>query len=313
MSREAASAKSSRLLADGRSARAAASKSTIAHPPFSGRAAAEIEAPALAFVADRSGSSLLAGLATTPANLTRTRYALQGLQRTHGNAHVQRVVERAAARSKPKLELARVLGPGSIQRYPVGVRPSASCDTVLDWMQTSNPYAAQGNVALTTARFRWSGGFNVVGTAPDFTVTLTNPAVSLNKSVDMPVWSPSAEAMQGAWGSMITQLRAHEARHEAIADRWRATLLARLTALSLSVSAASERAARTEANRLVNEQWAGWLAEHQADQDAIDPYAAPLNCPGETATSESAEPPDVQAARADMFASRTIQRPKFTD
>jgi hypothetical protein len=173
----------------------------------------------------------------------------------------------------------------SLQRYPVGVPASADCDTVLDWMETQNPHLP--NAALTTARFRWTGGFKVTGAAPDFTVTLKRPGVTLRKSVDMPVWRPTSRSMRAAWGSMISQLRAHEARHEAIATRWRATLLERLAALSLSVTADSEAAARTEANRLVNEQWEGWLAEHQAEQDSIDPYAAPLNCPGPTEGSIS--------------------------
>jgi hypothetical protein len=78
---------------------------------------------------------------------------------------------------------------------------------------------------------------------------------------------------------MTSDLRAHEAQHEAIADRWRGILLQRLTALSLTVNAATRDAALAAAPAGVDAEWTAWLAEHQTDQDAIDPFTALLNCP----------------------------------
>ena len=82
--------------------------------------------------------------------------------------------------------------------------------------------------------------------------------------------------MAAAWSSMITALRAHEARHEGIANTWETTLRTNLTGLSLTLPSRTT-AAFTSA---VQSEWNGWLAQHQADQTAIDPYSALLDCSG---------------------------------
>jgi hypothetical protein len=46
----------------------------------------------------------------------------------------------------------------------------------------------------------------------------------------------------------------------------------------------------------VQAEWNGWIAEHQADQDAIDPYTAVLNCSGDSNEAESAGLADDLAA-----------------
>jgi predicted secreted Zn-dependent protease len=119
-----------------------------------------------------------------------------------------------------------------------------------------------------------------------------NPTVTKAVSVDMPSWAPTNPAMAAGWSAMIGDLRAHEARHEAIATTWEATLRSRLTSLQVTVPARTT-AAFTAA---VQAEWNGWIAEHQADQDAIDPYTAVLNCSGDSNEAESAGLADDLAA-----------------
>ncbi|MGH8899286.1 MAG: DUF922 domain-containing protein [Egibacteraceae bacterium] len=40
--------------------------------------------------------------------------------------------------------------------------------------------------------------------------------VTVRKNIDIPQWSPYDPALAAAWTSMSGNLRAHEARHEAI-------------------------------------------------------------------------------------------------
>ena len=75
---------------------------------------------------------------------------------------------------------------------------------------------------------------------------------------------------------MTTALRAHEAEHEGIAATWESTLRTNLTALSVTVPNRTLAAF----NAAVQAEWNGWLAEHQADQLAIDPFTALLDCSG---------------------------------
>jgi hypothetical protein len=91
--------------------------------------------------------------------------------------------------------------------------------------------------------------------------------------------------MAAAWRSMTADLRAHEGEHEAIATTWESTLRANLTALSVTVP---NRTLATF-NAAVQAEWNGWLADHQADQRAIDPYTALLDCSA-GASEESAAP-----------------------
>ena len=198
--------------------------------------------------------------------------AVRSLQQTAGNSSVQRLVDSVSGAALP------------VQRYAVGVRRTASCQQVIDWLNAHNPHRPAW--AKTTPRFNWTGRVEATGSAPDFQVSISDPRVTVRTTVDMPQWNPSDPAMATAWQAMHATLRAHESEHEAIADRWRETLQDRLANLSLTVTArraAAQRAARTA----VQAEWRGWLVEHQNDQNAIDPFDAVLDCPA---------PSDEQAA-----------------
>lgn len=191
--------------------------------------------------------------------------AVRSLQQTAGNSSVQRLLNPPSGAALP------------VQRYAVGVRRTASCQQVIDWLNTQNPHRPAW--AKTTPRFNWTGGVEVTGSAPDFQVSISNARVTVNTTVDMPQWNPADPAMTSAWQAMHATLRTHEAEHEAIADRWKDTLRERLTALSLTVSAGNRAAAQQAAQAAVQAEWRAWLVEHQNDQTAIDPFTAVLDCP----------------------------------
>jgi predicted secreted Zn-dependent protease len=191
------------------------------------------------------------------------------LQRQVGNLGVQRLVE--DDRALP------------VQRWPVGVaRGTTDCMVLVSWMNAHSPYERTSGWAKTNAMFDWAGPLKFKGDGDSLTVGVSNPAVTLSKSVDMPTWAPTHPAMRSAWSAMTADLRAHEAQHEAIADRWKLTLKERLTGLSLSISR------RSQGQSAVQDEWNSWLAEHQADQTAIDPYVAMLDCSA-AAEASSAE------------------------
>lgn len=96
--------------------------------------------------------------------------------------------------------------------------------------------------------------------------------------------------MTTAWQAMYATLRAHEAEHEAIADRWRHILQDRLANLSLTVIARTRAAAQQAAQAAVQAEWRGWLVEHQSDQNAIDPFTAVLDCPAPVPAARLASP-----------------------
>jgi predicted secreted Zn-dependent protease len=176
-----------------------------------------------------------------------------------------------------------------VQRWAVTVpAATADCSVVVDWMNAHSPYRTRSGWALTSPTFGWGGDLNYSGSGDSLTVSITNPTVSLSTTVDMPHWSPTDPAMKQAWASMTSDLRAHEARHEDVATNWKATLLSRLTNLSLSVKSKSDAAATVA----VRKEWASWLGEHQADQSALDPFTALLDCSGGSADSAAAETDD---------------------
>ncbi|THI93718.1 DUF922 domain-containing protein, partial [Nocardioides sp.] len=160
-----------------------------------------------------------------------------------------------------------------VQRYAVGVPATADHATLMAWMQGNNPYAPD-EAARTTARFRYNVTWDHSGESGSWTLTPRDTStVTVTKSVDMPVWRARDPALQAAWAAGVTALRAHEAQHEGVADTWRTTLLGRLLAFSTSSSAATLQAARNEANTALAAEWQTWLAEHQAEQSALDPYS----------------------------------------
>ena len=216
-----------------------------------------------------------------------TRGRLVGqLQRQVGNVAVGALL----ARSNP----AATGGAGlPVQRWAVTLpAATADCSVVVDWMNAHSPYRTRSGWALTSPTFGWGGDFSFSGSGNSLTVSIANPTVSLSTTVDMPRWTPTDPAMKQAWASMTTDLRAHEARHEDVATNWKATLLSRLTNLSLSIKQQSDAASA------VKKEWASWLVEHQADQSALDPYSALLDCSGGSAESAAAESDDGGAAAA---------------
>jgi len=121
----------------------------------------------------------------------------------------------------------------------------------------------------------------VSGSGTDLTATVNNPAVTHTKRVDMPTWSPTGPTMAAAWSRASTELRAHEAVHESKGDEWRADLQSRLALFSEPVR--SQAAGEAELNR----QWTSWVADHQADQNLLDPFTVTLDCSNTGASEES--------------------------
>jgi predicted secreted Zn-dependent protease len=208
---------------------------------------------------------------------TRERLAT-ALQSRHGNAAVQRLLAPA--------------GGLLVQRWAVGLPRSTSDGArVVNYLNANSPHRASGGWAKTSARFTW-GGSPAYTASEDgvITATVSAPTVTKSVSVDMPSWSPTNAAMSKAWGAMTGTLRAHEAEHERIAREWGVTLTTRLAALSVTVTNRSIAAF----NAAVQAEWNTWLAEHQADQSAIDPFTATLNYSGGEAKVEAEEAPGVE-------------------
>lgn len=194
---------------------------------------------------------------------TRER-VMAGLQQSHGNAAVQRLV--AGGGDLP------------VQRWAVNLPAGTTdCATVVNYMNTNSPHRNDGGWAKTSVRFNWGGDPSFAGSGDSLTATVRNPSVTKSMSVDMPRWAPTNPAMASAWSSMTTDLRAHEAQHEGIANRWETTLRTDLTGLTV-YPASRTTPAFTSA---VQSEWDGWLGQHQSDQRAIDPYSALLNCGGD--------------------------------
>jgi predicted secreted Zn-dependent protease len=208
---------------------------------------------------------------------TRERLAT-ALQSRHGNAAVQRLL--APAGGLP------------VQRWTVGLpRATSDCARVVNYLDANSPHRASGGWAKTSARFTW-GGSPAYTASEDgvITATVSNPTVTKAVSVDMPEWSPTNPAMAQGWGAMYGTLRAHEGEHERIASEWEVTLTARLAALSVTVA---NRSLATF-NAAVQAEWNTWMAEHQADQSAIDPFTAILDCSGGEPEAEAEEAPGVE-------------------
>ncbi len=201
---------------------------------------------------------------------TRARLA-DAVQRRHGNAALQRLLTPGA--------------PLPVQRWAVTLgRGTADCDRVVSYMNAHSPYRADSGWARTNVSFSWGGDPSFSDADGPITATVANPTVRKTVSVDMPSWAPTNAAMAGGWSAMTGDLRAHEARHEEIANDWETELRSRLSSLSVTV------AHRTTAafSAAVRAEWGSWIAEHQAAQRAIDPYTATLDCSGGGAEPEAA-------------------------
>jgi hypothetical protein len=209
---------------------------------------------------------------------------LTGLQRAVGNAAVCRLLERG--------RMGQTAG-APLQRYPVGVPPDADCETLLDWMNSSNPYVP--NWAQTSCEYEPNvERFRVAGEAPNFRLRLIRPRVTLlGCSIDMPEWEPSDPAMQRAWEAEMRHIRAHENEHVAIGRRDRRFLQRALQTLEIPVTAVDREDAMAQAEALFQAEWARIEGEAQERQRAIDPHPGNLQCPDpeeedDTETEEAA-------------------------
>jgi predicted secreted Zn-dependent protease len=152
---------------------------------------------------------------------------------------------------------------------------------VVAGVDAESPYPPEW--AKTTVEFTWSGGFKITGSEKKgYTLKVTNATVTMTKNVDMPEWAPTDKSTKKAWQAGIAKLRAHERRHEQIGAAWKTRLLSRLKELKLSVDDPAQDEATSQA--MVQAEWDQWIAEHQAAQEAIDPYAAEFACPAPKAT-----------------------------
>jgi predicted secreted Zn-dependent protease len=175
----------------------------------------------------------------------------------------------------------------SVQRWPVSLPAATSdCAVVVNWINAHSPYRQSSGWARTRPEFGWGGDYAYAGSGDSLTVSVVNPTVTLNTVVDMPTWTPTNPSMSRAWTAMWADLRRHETRHEDVATTWKDTLLSRLTSLSLPI------ARQADGPAAVRRAWAGWLAEHQADQTALDPFTAMLDCSGGSDESVAADSGD---------------------
>jgi hypothetical protein len=229
---------------------------------------------------------------------TRQRLATN-LQRQCGNAAVQRLL--APAPVQRQAEGASSLGP-AVQRWAVGLNQGeANCLTVANYVNQNTPYKNAGGApgwARTKADFSWSGAAVFSTSGATITATLPSPSVSKSVAVDMPVWSPTDAVMKKAWGTAMGELRTHEAKHEAVATTWESTLKANLAGLSVTVSKQTEAAVRAA----VKPSWDGWIAQHQADQIALDPFGVTVDCAAAEGDSASGEGATGETAPADAAA-----------
>jgi predicted secreted Zn-dependent protease len=185
----------------------------------------------------------------------------------------------------------------AVQRWPVSVPAGTSdCAVVVNWISAHSPYRQSSGWAQTRPTFGWGGDFTYSGSGDSLTVGISNPSVTLNTVVDMPSWAPTNPSMSRAWTAMWADLRRHESLHEGVATTWKDTLLGRLTSLSLPI------ARQADGPAAVRRAWAGWIAEHQADQTALDPFTAILDCSGggdESAAADTGDTSDSSVASGD--------------
>ena len=179
----------------------------------------------------------------------------------------------------------------TIQRYAVGAPASAQTEPLYNWLQANSPHRPAW--ALTSTTFTWSRSLSAVPGEGEgsYVVTVANSTVGKNTTVDMPNWTADNAPMQTAWDAMWSELRAHEGEHEAIATTWQTTLQEHLAGAEYVLTASSADAAKAQALATLDGEWTAWIAQHQADQSAIDPFFATLNYPAEG--GEESEGPEL--------------------
>jgi len=219
------------------------------------------------------GVDLLRDASVQPSLRPAAAVRLGNLQRSVGNQHVLRIVRSHASRdTAPRGGAAR-----PIQRYAVNQPATASASALVTWLNSSGPHSPAW--AKTRETFTWGRTMSatpIEGEENQYRVTVADTAVTLVKSVDMPNWTAATAPMQQAWDAMWSELRTHEGEHEKIADTWKTTLETRLGEAEYTVTATSVDAAKTAGRAQADADWTTWIAEHQTDQDAIDPFFATL-------------------------------------
>ena len=197
------------------------------------------------------------------------------------------VVQQTGGKKLPTSSLkAPVIAYRFIQRYKV---PSKlECDEVVDWLDHNSPYSPEW--AQTKCSYTFTGKLRISkpmtsGAGVSLTVTVhSGLSVSVSCPIDSPRWAPSArpdrQAVVAAWKSMKTSLDAHEQQHRAIGRKWRAILETRFRGVNFTVIGADKADAMRMVRDEVASQQQQWIADAQADQDAIDPFTgAILTCP----------------------------------
>jgi predicted secreted Zn-dependent protease len=211
-----------------------------------------------------------------------------GRARHHATAPTadDRAQEHRASPTPPAaglLHLQRAAGNAAVarhvQRYAVGVPATADHATLMGWLTTKNPYAPD-SAAKTDAKFRYKVAWVAKGEPGSWIVTpAAGAAVTMTKTVDMPVWVAKDPKLQQEWAAGVAALRTHEGAHEALAATWKTTLEGRLAAFSTTSAADNETGAGKDASAELATQWQTWLDEHQAAQEALDPYAVTVTDP----------------------------------
>ena len=197
------------------------------------------------------------------------------------------VVQQTGGKQLPTSSLkAPVIAHRFIQRYKVPRK--LECDEVVDWLDHNSPYSPEW--AQTKCSYTFTGKLRISkpmtsGAGVSLIVTgHSGLSVSVSCPIDSPGWAPSArhdhQAVVAAWKGMKTSLDAHEQQHRAIGRKWRAILETRFRGVNFTVTGAD----KADAMRMVREEVAAqqqqWIADAQADQDAIDPFTgAILACP----------------------------------
>lgn len=196
----------------------------------------------------------------------------------------------------------------TLARYTVP--SSLKCADVVPWLDANSPYKPEW--AQTSCDYSFNGDLDV--TPPKKVggkVSLTakgnkNVSVSVNCSTDLPEWSPSGQADQQAWAAMIATLDAHEGRHRALGETWRATLETRYRGVNLTATGTDEGDAKTNLQTKLDSTKDGWGKEAQAAQSKLDPFrGAVLNCPAVNVPSAPpSNPRNPAPSRPDAGASK---------
>jgi hypothetical protein len=187
---------------------------------------------------------------------------------------------RRQKRREPQTSVRPARSPApAIQRYPVGLREDAKSEALFNWLNNNSPY--EGAWARTDYKFSRNKAVSATPTdnEGEYLVTVNDPTVELELSVDMPTWQTKSESMQKAWDTMYAELRAHEKQHEDLAKEWKTSLSEYLAGHEEYVNADSAEQAKALGAPKIEAAWQLWLGEHDALQKALDPFYSTLPRP----------------------------------